>query len=487
MNLAIRELQTKLAHFEVKVESLIKAADERMEQRLNNILNTILTQKGEEESPAEESASPTDESNSGDVYFHVQRDSEYSKHGSAIPFEVEELNIGRGMNLTSGVFTAPIEGTYYFSFTAAAGVDKTNVYLELNDDVKAIANANKDNFQILSLNKDLILKKGDQIRLRLSDVATPGSIKENDKSNRKLTHFTGILLKSPLVGFYVRRISGFDTPKAIIPFETELVNHGSVMNLEKGVFTAPKGGCYFFKFIGTTGWASNPVTSVELKLNNGTRIAGATADGNWQPISFEIVKDLEQGDRVYVVLTSSGRLSIDFADFMGILLNGEDFNQRPTVQVKLFASFYTVSSLLFGDLHNKTSFFVSRSASFTSNYRSNIPFDSVVENLNKENAMNLSTGIFTAPQSGVYYFSFSARSGAPNTLVHLKLNNSDRIIGSAYVPDNPNNQPAFSFQSALVKLKLGDQVSLFLDQGSLYEKNYDEFDKRTYFFGLLLS
>lgn len=37
-------------------------------------------------------------------------------HRSVIPYEVELLNEGKSMNMTTGVFRTPVNGVYYFSF-----------------------------------------------------------------------------------------------------------------------------------------------------------------------------------------------------------------------------------------------------------------------------------------------------------------------------------------------------------------------------------
>jgi C1q-related factor len=44
---------------------------------------------------------------SSPVYFYVQRNASYSLNGTTIPFNIERLNVGGGMNITSGIFTAP--------------------------------------------------------------------------------------------------------------------------------------------------------------------------------------------------------------------------------------------------------------------------------------------------------------------------------------------------------------------------------------------
>ena len=96
--------------------------------------------------------------------------------------------------------------------------------------------------------------------------------------------------------------------------------------------------------------------------------------------------------------------------------------------------------------------------------------------------MNLSSGVFTAPQSGVYYFSFTGFSNSPNTLIHLMLNNHLKI-GSAFSILNGPLIIDLSVQS-IVALRKGDQISLFLDQGSIWQKG--PFDNNE-FYGVLLS
>jgi ABC-type enterochelin transport system permease subunit len=73
------------------------------------------------------------------VYFYVQRNSSYAINTTVVPYENEQLNSGRAMNITSGVFTAPVSGRYFFSFVGRAITTETFVFLRVNGSLNTIA------------------------------------------------------------------------------------------------------------------------------------------------------------------------------------------------------------------------------------------------------------------------------------------------------------------------------------------------------------
>jgi hypothetical protein len=266
------------------------------------------------------SAEPSAESG---VYFYVQRISEYSKQGTVLPFEIQQLNIGRAMNLTSGVFTTPKDGTYFFSFTAIAGLDNTSVYLEKNG-VVVTSGEDAKSLHPLSFQSIVKLKTNDRITLRLCDVATAGAIKEFDTGSR-LTNFIGMSLKGEVhslpVYFHVQRMAYFNDNGKTIPFDVIKSNYGNGMNADKGVFTAPKEGRYFFRFSGITYSEWDFVSTLELKLNGVAIKVSATVQGHWKSIFIKHTINLKKGDRISLQLLDGGISKNSKSDFIGICLD----------------------------------------------------------------------------------------------------------------------------------------------------------------------
>ena len=127
------------------------------------------------------------------VSFYVQRNSIYASAGTVIPYEVTRLNVGGHMNAATGVFTAPVNGRYHFSFTArsySSGV--TYVYLRVNDAFVAISwvPSNNDNLPLVAT---LQLTKGDTVDVYLAF----GLIYDHSIDHH--TQFSGFLLEEDLV------------------------------------------------------------------------------------------------------------------------------------------------------------------------------------------------------------------------------------------------------------------------------------------------
>ena len=132
---------------------------------------------------------------SSPVYFHVQRNEPYTLNGTIIPFQIERLNVGGGMNITSGIFTAPKSGIYFFSFNGLKDSSASNLSVDLLHNSNLVTPAftwtKVDGSFTVSLSSTLRLKSGDQIGLRL----IYGQLWDNQYH---YTKFNGMLLQEEM-------------------------------------------------------------------------------------------------------------------------------------------------------------------------------------------------------------------------------------------------------------------------------------------------
>jgi hypothetical protein len=138
---------------------------------------------------------------SASVYFYVQRNNNFYDEHTPITFSVERINTGGAMNARSGIFTAPVTGTYFFSFS---GIAKMPIGLfvdgyfqvSLRKNGAEISMSEADLTQAMStdsfsLQSTLHLQEGDEIWIQV------------DQTNRMFlyddaghyTHFNGWLLQ----------------------------------------------------------------------------------------------------------------------------------------------------------------------------------------------------------------------------------------------------------------------------------------------------
>ncbi len=154
---------------------------------------------------------------SAPVHFYVQRNSSFNITETPIPFDLALVNEGNAMDLTSGKFTAPRPGIYFFSFAGVAHLKSSSSVnfrssLFLNRNVigsSGVAENNTPVFQYssLTLQSTLNLKKDDQLWVEYNSGTSIGIWYLFDTSNDHLTHFTGFMLDEEIAASFWGSIS----------------------------------------------------------------------------------------------------------------------------------------------------------------------------------------------------------------------------------------------------------------------------------------
>jgi hypothetical protein len=145
---------------------------------------------------------------SAPVHFHVKRKSDFNFNTTStpLPFELAVVNEGNAMNLTSGKFTAPRPGIYFFSFTGVAHLRSSSqswvkFYSDLNLNGNQIGSSKVyegkgpgvDQSSPLTFQSTLNLKKGDQLWVTIWYDHSSSYLQGH------FTHFTGFMLEEEIV------------------------------------------------------------------------------------------------------------------------------------------------------------------------------------------------------------------------------------------------------------------------------------------------
>ncbi|XP_046451251.1 complement C1q tumor necrosis factor-related protein 3-like [Daphnia pulex] len=127
-------------------------------------------------------------------YFYGQLNGDFTTPDTPIPFRKIFLNVGGGMNETTGIFTAPVNGKYFFSLSGIVQIvgspnspDPTTprpkdfiLYMFKNGVIIGSSYTDESNlstqFENYSLQSTLDLITGDQIWLEIANSSSIGYV-----------------------------------------------------------------------------------------------------------------------------------------------------------------------------------------------------------------------------------------------------------------------------------------------------------------------
>ncbi len=148
---------------------------------------------------------------------------------------------------------------------------------------------------------------------------------------------------------------------------------------------------------------------------------------------------------------------------------------RNTTKLKYISGFET--SLGYVDVKSSpVYFYLQKNTNFNT---TSVPIPFEVERLNVGGAMNLGSGIFTAPKSGTYFFSFSGITDGSDKSLHIALYVNENRIGTG---NSFGKYDTLSLQSTL-HLSAGDKISLRIKE---YGALFDDSNHYSHFTGWLL-
>ncbi len=143
---------------------------------------------------------------SAPAYFYVQRgDVTFNQSQIPIPFDVLKLNAGGAYSASSGKFTAPVKGKYFFSASGipafqASSSSRQNLDIGLYKNGERIAAAHSDEMhsaamlhETFALQLTLDLQKGDQIWLEILGISPGASL-----WGGAYVHFSGFILEEEI-------------------------------------------------------------------------------------------------------------------------------------------------------------------------------------------------------------------------------------------------------------------------------------------------
>ena len=312
--------------------------------------------------------------------------SEYQGPGH-MRFEQLELDYGNAFDIDNGIFTAPLNGTYEFSLTRHRGSDYADILVERNGIDQLRFHGSSYSYDSICPTWLMVLNLGDQVRIRIRS----GTIYSDSSRN---TIFTGRIINPYDIAFsYVS--NDYETVTSdVLSFNNMLVNHGNYFN--RTVFKAPKAGIYQFSFMATSYSNNAQIQVMKKDFLTGTETAVLkfyTSSTLYNSFGPNWIMPVFKGDEIWLKVTQGSIFTDDEANR---IFNGQLI------------------------LHNAPGAVIFCVYSYSGTYSSYITFQSTFVNIG--GSIIPSSGIFQAPISGTYEFSFTSQSYSSGRYVSVYHN-----------------------------------------------------------------
>ena len=137
--------------------------------------------------------------------FYTERQTSFRSTGSIVNYEMTSVNIGNGLNQTTGVFTAPVTGIYVLYFSAMKVQNSPHITIRVMHNGKAVNSrqvsegdkVGGNHWANLETQVILPLEAEDTVGVKLQT----GAIYDDKLPNEyigKMTTFSGFLLQGPM-------------------------------------------------------------------------------------------------------------------------------------------------------------------------------------------------------------------------------------------------------------------------------------------------
>ena len=138
--------------------------------------------------------------------FFTERFNSFKRTGSIVNYDTTSVNIGNGLNQTSGVFTAPVTGIYVLYFLALKTMESDHMTIRVMHNGKAVNSrqvsegdkVGGNHWANLETQVILPLEAEDTVGVKLQTGTIQDVLNVPSEYGFKITTFSGFLLQGPM-------------------------------------------------------------------------------------------------------------------------------------------------------------------------------------------------------------------------------------------------------------------------------------------------